>query len=400
MTTEEKKTAEQTADKKAEKAPAAHAAGQAEEPKAAAKPAEEKAEKTEEKKAGEEQMPDWSAYRGVMIVVEQREGTAKAVSWQLLGKGRMLADKLETTLMALVIGHNVEHLAHEAGYYGADKVYLCDAPELAQYRTRPYSRVCLQVIEEVKPEIVLFGATATGRDLAGAIATHLPTGLTADSTQLDVEPHPSRLLLASRPAFSEKMMATILCKQYRPQMATARAGVFQALPRDTSRQAEILRVDCPIREEEIAAQVLEFIRDTGKVNLEEAEVIVAGGRGLGGPDAFAMLKELADALGGEVGASRAAVDAGWIGHEHQVGQTGHTVRPKLYFAIGISGAVQHTVGMEGSDVIVAINKDENAPIFQFAHYGIVGDLFQIVPAITRAVKEKRGLITAVGGNRT
>jgi len=357
------------------------------------------AKAAEDKKPAEEQMPDWSAYRGVMIVVEQRDGKAKAVSWQLLGKGRELADKLETNLMALVIGRNVEHLAHEAGYYGADKVFLCDDPVLEHYRTRPYSRVCLKVIEEAKPEIVLFGATGTGRDLAGAIATHLPTGLTADSTQLDVEPPPSRLLLASRPAFSEKMMATILCKQYRPQMATARAGVFQALPRDTSRQAEIVRVECPMREDEIAAQVLEFIGDTGKVNLEEAEVIVAGGRGLGGPEAFGMLKELADALGGVVGASRAAVDAGWIGHEHQVGQTGHTVRPKLYFAIGISGAVQHTVGMSNSDVIVAINKDENAPIFQFAHYGIVGDLFEIVPAITRAVKEKRGLTEALEGVR-
>ena len=346
---------------------------------------------TQEEQRVEDQMPDWSAYRGVLIVVEQRGGEAKPVSWQLLGEGRKLADKLETRLMALVIGSEVEHLAKEAGYYGADEVYVCDAPELKEYRTRPYSRVCLKLFEQVKPEIVLFGATGTGRDLAGAIATHLPTGLTADTTELDVEPPPSRLLLASRPAFSEKMMATILCKQYRPQMATARAGVFQALPRNTARHVTITRIDNDMKEEEIAARVLEFIRETGRINLEEAEVIVAGGRGLGGPEPFAMLKELADALGGEVGASRAAVDAGWIGHEHQVGQTGQTVRPKLYFAIGISGAVQHTVGMSGSDVIVAINKDENAPIFQFAHYGIVGDLFKLVPAITEAVKKKQGL---------
>lgn len=339
-----------------------------------------------------EAMPDWSAYRGVLIVVEQRGGKAKSVSWQLLGEGRKLADKLETKLMALVIGHDVEHLAHEAVYYGADQVFLCDAPELKDYRTRPYSRVCLKLIEDVKPEIVLFGATGTGRDLAGAIATHLPTGLTADSTQLDVEPPPSRLLLASRPAFSEKMMATILCKQYRPQMATARAGVFQALPRDTSRTGDIVRIENPMKEEEISARILDFIRWTDKVNLEEAEVIVAGGRGLGGPEPFAMLKELADALGGVVGASRAAVDAGWISHDHQVGQTGHTVRPKLYFAIGISGAVQHTVGMSNSEVIVAINKDPEAPIFKFAHYGIVGDLFKIVPAITAEVKKRRGVL--------
>jgi len=357
-----------------------------------------------EQQVAEQKEPDFSDYRGVMIVVEQRGGKAKAVSWQLLGKGRELADKLETKLYALVIGHEVEHLAKEAGYYGADEVYLCDAPELKDYRTRPYSRVVLKTIHQVKPEIVLFGATGTGRDLAGAIATHLPTGLTADTTELDVEPPPSRLLLASRPAFSEKMMATILCKKYRPQMATARAGVFQALPRDESREVPIVRIENEMKEEDIAARVLEFISETGKVNLEEAEIIVAGGRGLGGPEAFGMLKELADALGGVVGASRAAVDAGWISHDHQVGQTGHTVRPKLYFAIGISGAVQHTVGMSNSEVIVAINKDENAPIFQIAHYGIVGDLFKIVPAITEAVKRKRGLpigpeLATTGGNR-
>jgi electron transfer flavoprotein alpha subunit len=342
-------------------------------------------------------MPDWSAYRGVMVFIEQRGGVAKKVGWQLLGQGRKLADKLEVELYALVIGSGVEHLAEEAIYYGADRVYLADARELKDYRTRPYSRIALKVIEEVKPEIVLFGATGTGRDLAGAIATHLPTGLTADCTQLDVEPHPSRLLLASRPAFSEKMMATILCKQYRPQMATARAGVFEALPRDVSRKGEIIHVENVMKEEEIAARVLEFIEASDRLNIEDAEVIVAGGRGVGGPDGFKPLQELADALGGMVGASRAAVDAGWISHDHQVGQTGHTVRPKLYFAIGISGAVQHTVGMQNADVIVAINSDPQAPIFKFAHYGIVGDLFKIVPAITQAVKNKRGL-TALQAN--
>lgn len=347
------------------------------------------AEEKDSKVSPGNDMPDWSAYRGVMIVVEQRAGVAKPVSWQLLGEGRKLADKLGTDLLALVLGQDIYHLAEEAIAYGADRVYYCDSPELNNYRTRPYSRVCLQTIHEVKPEIVLFGATATGRDLAGAIATHLPTGLTADCTILDVEPHPSRLLLASRPAFSEKMLATILCKQYRPQMATARSGVFEALPCDHTRQGSIIAVPSQMAEEEISTQVLRFLEATDTLNLEEAEIIVAGGRGLGGPEPFKLLHELAKALGGVVGASRAAVDAGWIGHEHQVGQTGCTVRPKLYFAIGISGAVQHLVGMQNSSWIVAINRDANAPIFNVANYGIVGDLFQIVPAITEAVRQKR-----------
>lgn len=330
---------------------------------------------------------DWSNYRGVLVVVEQRAGNAKSVSWQLLGESRKLAAKLDTEVMALVVGHNVRHLAQEAIYRGADRVFVCDSPELQDYRTRPYSRVCLHVIRTYFPEIVLMGATYVGRDLAGAIATHLPTGLTADSTQLDVDEE--RLLLASRPAFSEKMLATILCKQFKPQMATARAGVFEALPRDETRQGEIVDVPAQMAPDEIVVEVLEFLASTERVNLEDADVIVAGGRGLGGPAAFQMLQELADELGGVVGASRAAVDVGWIGHDHQVGQTGTTVRPKLYFACGISGAVQHVVGMQNAQYIVAINKDPNAPIFKFANYGIVGDLFQIVPALTRAVRTRK-----------
>jgi len=329
---------------------------------------------------------DWSNYRGVLVVVEQRAGIAKKVSWQLLGESRRLANKLEVPLLALVIGSNVSNLADEAIYYGADKVFLCDSPELTNYRTRPYSRVCLHVIRAYQPEIVLLGATYSGRDLAGAIATHLPTGLTADSTQLDVDD--DRLLLASRPAFSEKMIATILCKQFKPQMATARAGVFEALTRDETRVGEVIRVSPQIDPEEIATEVLGFLEESNRVNLEDAEVIVAGGRGLGGPAGFKMLKELADELRGVVGASRAAVDLGWIGHDHQVGQTGTTVRPKLYFAIGISGAVQHIVGMQNSTYIVAINKDSQAPIFKFANYAIVGDLYQIVPAITNVLRTR------------
>ncbi len=330
---------------------------------------------------------DWSDYSGILVVVEQRDGVAKKVSWQLLGESKRMADKLQAPLMALVIGHNVEHLAHEAVYYGADKVFYCDSKELKDYRTRPYSRLCLHVIRQYKPEIVLFGATYTGRDLAGAIATHLPTGLTADCTQPDV--NEERLLMASRPAFSEKMLATILCKQFKPQMATARSGVFQALQRDETRRGEIITVEPQMPENEIATQVLEFIESTQGVNLEDAEVIVAGGRGLGGPAGFKLLQELADALGGVVGASRPAFEAGWISHDHQVGQTGSTVRPKLYIACGISGAVQHTVGMQHSDYIVAINKDPEAPIFKIANYGIVGDLFEVVPALAKAMKSRK-----------
>lgn len=336
-------------------------------------------------------------YEGIMVWVEHRGGVAKSVSWQLIGQARRMAEKLGTQVFALVQGYQVEHLAQEAIYHGADRVYLVDHPVLKDYRTRPYSVSTLEAIRYAKPEIVLIGATYQGRDLAGAVATHLPTGLTADTTMLDVEPNPSRLLLASRPAFSEKLMATILCKKYKPQMATARPGIFEALPRDTSRTGEIIPLPFTMTEEEIATKVLEFFQDKNRVNLEDAQVIVAGGRGLGGPEGFKVLQQLADALGGVVGASRPCCDLGWISHDHQVGQTGKTVRPKLYIAVGISGAVQHTVGMSNSDVIVAINRDPNAPIFNVAHYGIVGDWQQVVPELIRVVSSGRPLAAVTGG---
>ncbi len=332
---------------------------------------------------------DFSDYAGLMVIVEQRAGVAKKVSWQLLGEAKRMADKINAPVYALVMGHNVRHLADEAISRGADKVYLCDSPVLEQYRTRPYSRVSLDVIRTYKPEIVLVGATYTGRDLAGAIATHLPTGLTADCTQLDVDEN--RVLHASRPAFSEKMLATILCKQYKPQMATARPGVFLELAADSTRKGEVVSVSSPMSEAEVVTEVLDFLELTDRINMEDHEVIVAGGKGLGNAEGFKLLQELADALGGVVGASRAVVDMKWIDHDHQVGQTGSTVRAKLYFAIGISGAVQHVVGMQNCDVIVAINNDPEAPIFKVSHYGIVGDLYNVVPAIIKAVKEKRGL---------
>lgn len=343
---------------------------------------------------------DWSSYRGLLVILEQRDGVPRPVSWQMLGEGRLLADKLGVDLSALLMGHDVTGLAAEAIAYGADRVIVCDHPELDHYRTRAYSRVCLEAIHDFKPEIVLFGATYTGRDLAGAIATHLPTGLTADCTQLEVGD--DRLLYATRPAFSEKQVATILCKQFKPQMATARPGVFKALEKDPTRMGEVITIPYPLKPEDVATEVLGFIEDTNRIHLEDAQVIVAGGRGLGGPEGFRMLEELADVLGGVVGATRPVVELGWISHPHQVGQTGNTVRPKLYIAVGISGAVQHVVGMQNSDCIIAINRDPDAPIFQVAHYGIVGDLFQIVPALTAAFRARlsQGKELVASGGRT
>lgn len=334
-------------------------------------------------------------WEGILVVVEQHDGEPRTVSWQLLGQARRMAARLPgCPVMALVMGHQVRHVAQQAIAYGADVVLLADHPALGVYRTQPYSDVTLHVIRTHRPEIVLIGATYTGRDLAGAIATRVPTGLTADCTMLDVEPPPSRLLLASRPAFSEKLMATILCKRHRPQMATARPGVFEALEPDPSRPGEIRELAVTFDESRVAARVVRVERQTRTVRLDEARVIVAGGRGLGGPHGFRLLGELAEALGGVVGASRPAVEAGWIGHEHQIGQTGQTVRPKLYVACGISGAVQHLVGMNGSEVIVAIDKDPQAPILQAADVAIVGDLYEVVPALIQEARAGWGPLVA------
>ncbi|MCL6444837.1 MAG: electron transfer flavoprotein subunit alpha/FixB family protein [Alicyclobacillus sp.] len=336
------------------------------------------------------------SYRGILVVVEQRQGVPKPVSWQLLGQGRRLADQLGVPLMALVLGYKVQELARQAVGYGADQVFVCDAPELYTYRSRPYSQVYLDVIRTYRPEIVLIGATYTGRDLAGTIATRLPTGLTADCTQLDVDEH--GLLLASRPTFSEKMLATIVCKTHRPQMATARPGVFQARPYDAARSGTIIDVQLRPDFAHTFTEILEFIQSTERVYLDEAEVIVAGGRGVGGKEGFSLLGELARELGGVVGASRAAVDLGWISHDRQVGQTGATVHPKLYIAVGISGAVQHLVGMDQSRCIVSINKDPEAPIHKVADFAIADDLFQVVPALIEAVKaSKAGQVPVMTG---
>jgi len=330
-----------------------------------------------------------AAYRGVWVLVEQTEGEAAKVSWELLGKGRELADALQVPLSAVVIGAGVEFLCHDAFAYGADQAYLVDAaPVFRFYRTEAYLKAVCHLIDNFKPEIILMGATGLGRDLAGAVATVVGTGLTADCTGLGVDD--KRNLMQTRPAFGGNIMATIMCDKFRPQMATVRPHVMPMHERREGACGEIVRVDCPVREEEILTKVIEIIRDKqGKdqVDVAGAEFIVSGGRGLMGKENFAMLQELADELGGVVGASRSAVDAGWMPAERQVGQTGKTVRPKIYIACGISGAIQHLVGMQDSDVIIAINRDKEAPIFEVATYGIVGDLFRIVPAITGRLRE-------------
>ena len=333
------------------------------------------------------EVEDISAYRGVWVWVEQFQGEAGSISWEMAGQGRKLADQLGTTLTACVLGHNVEHIAQEAIAYGADRVFLVDDPTLAVYRTDPYARCLVELVRKYKPEIFLLGASSRGRDLAGAVATQLYTGLTADCTGLDIEPE-TNLLLQTRPAFGGNIMATIKCPNHRPQMATVRHRVFEMPVPDPTRQGQIVREKAVMGEEDIASKVVDFIVQEGEVNLADAKIIVSGGRGVKGPEGFAPIRELAEVLGGAVGASRAAVDAGWIPYAHQVGQTGRTVRPDLYIACGISGAIQHQAGMKTSKVIVAINKDPEAPIFQIAHYGIVGDLFKVVPALTEAFRKR------------
>ncbi len=326
-------------------------------------------------------------YRGVWVFVEQTDGEAAKVSWELLGKGKELAAKLGVELCAVVIGHRVEKLCSEAFSYGAEKAYLLDAPLYADYRTQSYLEAMCHLIGQYKPEVILMGATGMGRDLAGAVATRVGTGLTADCTGLDIDD--KRNLMQTRPAFGGNIMATIMCDKYRPQMATVRPHVMQMPEQQPGATGQVVLNSFAVPEEQVLVKVLEIIRDGDskhKVDIGGAEFIISGGRGMMGPENFALLEELAKELNGVVGASRSAVDAGWMPHERQVGQTGKTVRPKIYIACGISGAIQHLVGMQDSDLIIAINRDKDAPIFEVAHYGIVGDLFQVVPAMTRQIR--------------
>ncbi|WP_128893802.1 electron transfer flavoprotein subunit alpha/FixB family protein [Longirhabdus pacifica] len=327
---------------------------------------------------------DLSQYVGVWVFIEVNDGVIAPVSLELLGEGRKLADKRNVPLAGLMIGNQVTHLSQSLFHYGADSVYVYDDPIFKYYRTESYMKAVIACAEEHKPEIILYGATATGKDLASAVATDLETGLTADTTVLDVDAE-SGLLLASRPAFGGNIMATILCKKHRPQMATVRPKVMRACEPDTAKSGELIQKSIDVKEEDLRTKVLEIVRETKKVaRIDEADIIVAGGKGLGSKDGFAMIHELAKVLGGAVGASRDAVEANWIDHHHQVGQTGVTVTPKIYFAIAISGAIQHLVGMQNSGLIIAINKDPDAAIFQSCHYGIVGDAFEIVPMLIEA----------------
>jgi len=331
-------------------------------------------------------------YRGVWVFVEQTEGEPAKVSWELLGVGAELAAKLGVELCALVIGENVEHLCREAFAHGAVKAYLMDAPVYYRYRTEAYVEACCHLIDTYKPEVILMGATGMGRDLAGAIATRVGTGLTADCTGLSIDD--KRNLMQTRPAFGGNIMATIMCDKFRPQMSTVRPNVMPMPERKDDAEGIIIRDEFTVPEESILTKVIEIIRDghsKNAVDITGAEFVISGGRGMMGPENFAMLQELADELGGVVGASRSAVDAGWMPGDRQVGQTGKTVRPKIYIACGISGAIQHLVGMQDSDMVIAINRDKNAPIFEVATYGIVGDLFQVIPAITSKIRELKQL---------
>ena len=337
----------------------------------------------EEEKTG---AVDISLYRNVWIFAEQREKRLMNVSIELLGEGRRLAGEIGCEVCAVLCADDADELVSELFEYGADKVYYANAPELRSYNTDAYTKVIYEAIMKYKPEIVLMGATHVGRDLGPCLAVQCGTGLTADCTKLDIDPEDKKLM-QTRPAFGGNLMATILCPDHRPQMSTVRPGVMQKSERAPGRVGERIDLAVSFSDGDIRTKVLEVVKSMAEqVSLTDAKVIVSGGRGLlsGGKtpeEGFALIKQFADKLGGVVGSSRAAVDAGWIDRSHQVGQTGTTVKPNLYIACGISGAIQHLAGMQTSDFIVAINKDENAPIFEVADCGIVGDLYKVVPAI-------------------
>jgi len=339
-------------------------------------------------------------YKGVFVFAQQVDHKINDVALELLGKAKQLAGDLDTDVTAVLIGRNVKELAVKLAVYGADRIIVVDDPELEHYRTEPYTHALASVINEFRPEIVLVGATAIGRDLGPTVSARVQTGLTADCTQLDIGDFPIKKmnhqeqkhnqLLMTRPAFGGNTIATIACPDNRPQMATVRPGVMQKLDRIKNPKAEIIDYNPGFSKNDKYVEILDIVKEiSNTVDILDANILISGGRGLGGPENFCILEELAAALGGEVSCSRAVVDAGWKPKDLQVGQTGKTVRPNVYIAVGISGAIQHVAGMEESDLIIAINKDETAPIFDVADYGIVGDYRNIVPMLTRQLMSNK-----------
>ena len=336
-------------------------------------------------------------YKGVFIYAQQVDNEISPIAYELLGKAKDLAADLNTDVTAVLLGSGVKGLADSLAQYGADKVIVVDSPVLETYRTEPYTQALAAVINEYKPEIMLVGATAIGRDLGPRVSARVGTGLTADCTQLEIgdfplNPIPNKeqkhnQLLMTRPAFGGNTIATIACPDNRPQMATVRPGVMQKIAPIADAKAEVVEFNPVLEENNCYVEILDIVKEVSTAaDIQEAKILVSGGRGVGSKENFKLLEDLAEALGGTVSCSRAVVDNGWLPKDLQVGQTGKTVRPNVYFAIGISGAIQHTAGMEESDIIIAINKDETAPIFDVADYGIVGDLNKIVPLLTEAIK--------------
>ncbi|MBI4981910.1 MAG: 4Fe-4S binding protein [Candidatus Omnitrophica bacterium] len=333
------------------------------------------------------ELPDIKGYKGIWVFIEQKNGKIQSVSYELLGKAQELAKKLKCEVSGVLIGFNLDDQLDELIWRGADNVYLVQAPEIANFNDEPYTNILVELIKKHKPEILLCGATAIGRSLISRVAIKLKAGLTADCTGLDIDPE-KNILLQTRPAFGGNIMATIISPNYRPQMATVRHKVMQPMEPDKKRKGKIIKESFSADVYASRTKLLDIVEEIETlVNISEADIIVSGGRGMGAPENFKLLEELAHVLGGAVGASRAAVDSNWMPYSHQVGQTGRTVAPKIYIACGISGQIQHLVGMQSSKIIIAINKDPEAPIFKVATYGIVGDVLQIIPALTKKFKE-------------
>ena len=327
--------------------------------------------------------------KNVFVIAEQRDGELQKVSTELIGKARELADDLGQEVYAILLGENVKAKADVLIHHGADKVIVVDHPLLKEYVTEPYAKSIYAIVQKYDPEIVLFGATSIGRDLAPRLAARIHTGLTADCTGLAIDEE-TRLLRMTRPAFGGNLMATIVCQNFRPQMATVRPGVMTPMENDNNRKGEVIMEDVGLTDADMNVKIIEVAKEEKKkLDITEARILVSGGRGLGGPEGFDLLAELAEAMEGEISSSRASVDAGWIEKARQVGQTGKTVRPDIYFALGISGAIQHLAGMEESGLIIAINKSDSAPIFDVADLGIVGDLHKVLPKLIEQYKKAK-----------